>query len=535
MGENAIPILESFGGLETDTERTSRTPGRASICNNFRVGGQGRTLRKMQGASRWVNDQINGTAANVLGFFQFKDRGLVRFDVAKVPAHYFITRDGGPIWDKAHTVTSSTGIPRFVTANGQLYIVDGLDALFWDGTGTGTARFSNWFRLRGPTSGTVGPNNVDSPTASLIDDSGLTDLATESDYEVGFFFRDNSNKTKKSAPSAILQIRTGTAAAELQIRIDTGYAGRKKDAASTSDEEAHGFHVLPSEVSALDNDARIVALMSKAGKPGVWYDDDTASAVLDSREITVSDTLNGAIAAGATSLTMTTNISVTNIRAQDQVVLSPGENEEEVVRVTVASGTTLTVVATKNAHSNLAKVSPIMSLVVTQNAQPGTTQYTDFYGPPRGATGIVSHFDAIWTWGSPNFPTRLWFTDPDAPETFPTLNFIDVEPDNPFDPIVNIVPFGKGFGAELLILRRNSVWRLGGNSVTTFLSQLVQVGPSCVDVDSAVAVNDGTVMWGGSEAVWRFDGSTVLDVTKDRIRHDYRAAFGLTNVAGKLT
>ncbi len=535
MGENAIPILESFGGLETDTERTSRTPGRASLCINMRVGGQGRTLRKMQGASRWVNDQMNSANANVLGFFQFKDRGLVRFDVAKVPTDYFVTREGGPVWDKAHTVTSSTGVPRFVTANGKLYVVDGQDSLFWDGTGTGTARFSNWFRLRGPTSGTVGPNNVDSPATSLIESSGLTDLTPESDYEVGFFFRDSGNETKKSAPSAILQIRTGTAATELQIRIDTGYAGRAKGAATTADTFTHGHHPIPTEVAALGDTGRIAAIMSKAGVPGVWYPDDTAGSDLDAREIVVSDTLAGAKAAGVTSLDMTTNISVTNIRAGDQLVLSPGLDAEEVVRVTVASGTTLTVSTTKNAHANVAEVSPIMSLIVSQTLEPGTTQYADFYGPPRGATGIITHFDSLWTWGSPNFPTRLWFTDPDVPETFPTQNFIDVEPDNPFDPIVNIVPFGKGFGAELLILRKNSVWRLAGNSLTTFLSQLVQVGPSCVDVDSAVAVNDGTVMWGGFEAIYRFDGSSLIDISKGRVVHDYRSAFGLVNIAGKLS
>jgi hypothetical protein len=360
-------------------------------------------------------------------------------------------------------------------------------------------------------------------------------LTADAEYEVTFVFGDGTSgqEDRHSAPAPIMQVRTTNA--NQDIRIDTGYAGLDESTATDPDRLTSYLH-LPTTVAALGaTNARIFGLISKARTPGIWYQANAGGNLVE-RTIPQTTDVDADSAADQTTLNVT---STSNYAVGDQVVIDPDSSGggREVGRIaSISAGASFTLDANlTNAHTAVQadKVVPIISLVF--NAEPTTDQYTEFYGPPAETTGIVSHMDAVWAWGAPNFPTRIWFTNPDTPETFPANNFIDVDPDNPDDPIMALVPFGKGFGAELLVLRLDSVWRLQGNSLTTFVSQLVQTGPSCVGEHAAMAVPDGTVVWAGFEDIYRFDGSSVISLAKEKVRHDYRASFGLVDVGGKLT
>lgn len=496
-------------------------------------------MRKMAGATRRPDSQVQTTSnRNVIGFFTWTDRFAVKREVIRVEGQqtdgtglgYYSRLVGESSWTQVQILTGEyDGVPSFVTANGKLFIVDGYNAYIWDGTGTGTSRFTTWNRLPGPTSSLVGTSPDDAPSAAAISGSGLT---ADAEYEVTFVFGDSTTgqENRHSAPAVIMRVRTTKA--NRNIRIDTGYAGRDKDTATNPDRLTAFLHI-PTTVASLGGNAFIIGLISKLRTPGIWYQPETtASPGTTTRLIPQTTTFSAQEASGQTVLSVT---ATTNFKVGDQVVLSPSQSTSEVRRITaIGGGPDITVdSATSNQHESGEEIVPIMALIF--DTEPTTDQYKEFYGPPAEATGIVSHMDSIWCWGAPNFPTRIWFTDPDTPETFPANNFIDVDPDNPDDPIMALVPFGKGFGAELLVLRLDSVWRLQGNSLTTFLSQLVQRGPSCVGEHAAVQLPDGTIVWAGFEDVYRFDGSSVISLMKERVRHDYRSSFALTDVGGKLT
>lgn len=483
----------------------------------------------MDGATRWLNSQI-AADTDILGFFQWTDRLGVKREVVRVPIGYHARLFGESSWTSVQVTPSQPdAVPMFVAANGKLFMVDGFNAFFWDGTGSGTSRFTPWARLTAPRTALVGSTPDDAPSASAISGSGL---GGDNEFEVTFVFGDATSgaENKHSPPAPILRVRTTQSLA--QIRIDTGYAGLDESTGTDPDVQTSYLH-LPADVAAVGaTNARIIGLISKANRAGAWYQAD-ANGDIVSRAIPQTTTFSAQELSGQTVLSVT---STTNYAVGDQVVLSPGLSTEEVVRITaINSGpTTITVTpATSKQHESGDKIVPIISLIF--DAAGLTDQYKAFFGPPAEATGLIIHLDSLWTWGSPNFPTRIWFTDPDAPETFNTLNFLDVDPDNPNDPIVSIVPFGKGAGASLLILRLNSVWRLDGNGLTSFQSQMIQEGPSCVGERAALQVPDGTIYWAGFEDLYRYDGATIVSVIKDRARADYRSSFGLVDVGGKVT
>lgn len=496
----------------------------------------------MAGATRRPDSQVQSTSnRNVIGFFTWTDRFGVKREVIRVEGQqtdgtglgYYSRLVGESSWTQVQILTGEyDGVPSFVTANGKLFIVDGYNAYIWDGTGTSTSRFTTWNRLPGPTSSLVGTVPDDAPSASAIPGTGLT---ADAEYEVTFVFGDSvsGQENRHSAPAVIMRVRTTKA--NRDIRIDTGYAGRDFTTSSDPDRITSFLH-LPTTVASLTT-ARIIGLISKLRAPGIWFQPEAAaSAGTSTRVIPQTTKVDADSNSGQQTLNVT---STTDYLAGDQVVIDPDSSGggREVHRIaTVQAGISLTMVDDLSFSHTLAqadKVVPIISLVF--DTEPTTDQYKEFYGPPAEATGIVSHMDSIWCWGAPNFPTRIWFTDPDTPETFPANNFIDVDPDNPNDPIMALVPFGKGFGSELLVLRLNSVWRLQGNSLTTFLSQLVQGGVGCVGEHAVVQLPDGTVMFAGFEDIWRFDGSSIISMTKERIRHNYRSSFGLVDVGGSLT
>jgi hypothetical protein len=168
---------------------------------------------------------------------------------------------------------------------------------------------------------------------------------------------------------------------------------------------------------------------------------------------------------------------------------------------------------------------------ITITAESTTNQFEDFYGPPRYASGVVFHHSRLWTWGSPGFPSRIWFTELETAGTFLGANFIDIGVDETFDPIRAVVPFGSGGSAELLILKLNSVWRLRGATFSTFIAERIMQGPSCLSERSAVAAFDAAVYWAGHEGAYRLAAGQIESLTDMKIRDDWRSDLELVSVA----
>ena len=435
-----LPILKSFGGLETDGEVSTRTPGRARTCLNMEVGQGGKTLKKARGASAFFAGQVNGSQP-ILALKHYTDKSGTVHVIARVPGGYYERDAGADTWtilSGSPTARQDDAVPMWEQANGKLFIVDGYGAYTYDGT-----TFADWSDLTPPETGIVS-GTTDRPSAAPSTSTGLT---ANADYEVFYVFADNANTTIQSPPSRIMRVHMG--ASNLRITISTGYEGRNGTDPRTS---TNLFH-LPTDVAALGANGRMFAYISAANTPGVWY--------------------------------RVTEKAINDEDAEQTIVIS-------------AEGT--------------------------------ANQFQKYFGPPRYSSGLVTHFDRLWVWGSPHFPSRIWFTETDEPETFRASNFLDLDPDNPADPIVSSVRRGAGAGAELIVLKRNTVWTVQGNHADTFLASRIRQGPSCVSELARVEV-DGRIFFAGFEDVYSYDGQTVVSILRGRTRDAWRTAMAAVNVS----
>lgn len=442
------PLFTDFGALQTEGESTTRPPGTASTCTNWRVGRGGKTLRKVHGASRYSASQVNGSDP-ILGLAQFQDMQGEIHEVARTPTGYYernLATDTWSLISAAATSAESDAIPMFAATQGKLFIVDGYSAYIYDPATAST--LATWARLTGPENGIV-EGTENRPSVELAAGGSLV---ADAEYEVFFTFADNSEPTKESPPSEIMRIKTTSVAAGKAIQINTGYAGRNATVGTNPAILNRLFH-LPTDVAALGGDASIYPYVSAADEPGVWW--------------------------RGTALT-----------------IAQAETEQKV---------TITAESTAN-------------------------QFKDYFGPPRYASGIVLHYNRLWTWGSPAFPTRLWFTEMDQVATFPADNFIDVGVDEPQDPVRACIPYDALGQTELLILKLNSVYRMSGARFSSFLVQRLLGGPSCISDRSFAIASDGTVFWAGYEGAYRIAAGQVLNISQEKIRDDWRASNGLVAV-----
>ena len=445
MGKPLTPIYDAFGGLHTEGEETTRPPGTALTCTNFRAGKGGKTLKKMHGGSRYVSGQVGSVSKPILGATAFTDKQGIIHEIVRTPDGYYEHDLDGAAWTiKKSTNQEDDGYPSWASTQGILFIVDGYSAYKYDGT-----TFSTWNRLSAPIEGLV-TGATPRPTVTL---SGGGSLTADAEYEAFYTFVDSSARTKESPPSGFLRFKTTDA--NLTATINTGYAGRFLSGGTSNfaDTTTSLFH-LPSDVAGLSANARLHAYVSKADNPGAWWRAGSAAIARSAAEETV------AIAAESTS-----------------------------------------------------------------------NKFANYFGPPARATGVTLHHSRLWVWGSPGYPTRLWFTELDVAGTFKANAFLDIAVDQPDDPIKACIPFGEGGGAELLVLKLNSVWRITGNDFATFVAQLVKTGPSCLS-DRSVAISaDGAVYWSGHEACYRYSGGEVQTITDGKIRDTWRSATGLVDVS----
>ncbi|MDI3298383.1 MAG: hypothetical protein QJR08_04345 [Bacillota bacterium] len=114
----------------------------------------------------------------------------------------------------------------------------------------------------------------------------------------------------------------------------------------------------------------------------------------------------------------------------------------------------------------------------------GTTLALLGGSPPSGARYAAVHQNRLWLAGSVSNPSRVWFSDPLNPESWPTLNFIDVSPDDG-DQITGIIPYSN----TLVVFKQRSTWAITGDSVDNFALVRVHEGIGCVAPASPVIVD----------------------------------------------
>jgi hypothetical protein len=71
---------------------------------------------------------------------------------------------------------------------------------------------------------------------------------------------------------------------------------------------------------------------------------------------------------------------------------------------------------------------------------------------------------------------------------------------------------------------------MSGSRFATFLVQRLLGGPSCLSDRSWAIGADGTVFWAGFEGVYRIADGSVLNITNEKIRDDWRASNNLIAV-----
>ncbi|HUU95129.1 MAG TPA: hypothetical protein VM487_05275 [Phycisphaerae bacterium] len=151
-----------------------------------------------------------------------------------------------------------------------------------------------------------------------------------------------------------------------------------------------------------------------------------------------------------------------------------------------------------------------------------TNEYTEFGGPPAGASFVSAHAERAFVSGAEGYPNRIWWTPAGFPVKFDATNWLNVGESD--DPIIAHISMPLAT-PMLAILKADSVWVLSGYDDTTFVGGLRQVasGPGCLAPHAVMAVGPHVYFW-GSGGIYRFDGEMV-----EPIDHGIRNRF-LTDI-----
>jgi len=134
----------------------------------------------------------------------------------------------------------------------------------------------------------------------------------------------------------------------------------------------------------------------------------------------------------------------------------------------------------------------------------GNTVWADFGGPPNKVHGIFlfgPEFSRIGVYGSPEFPSRLWWTNPDEPMKFTDSNWADFGSDDG-DRIQACAQLRGG----VVILKRHTTWALFGASSTTFHTGQQSDKIGCAARYSLV-VHQGKGYWLSEHGVYASTGA----------------------------
>jgi hypothetical protein len=129
------------------------------------------------------------------------------------------------------------------------------------------------------------------------------------------------------------------------------------------------------------------------------------------------------------------------------------------------------------------------------------TAFADAGGTPPLGKFIINHKNRLFITGVASNPSRIYFSDVGAPETWNALSFIDV---GKGDGDSN-TGFFVGINDRLTITKQNSVWELAGDASSNFLLRKVTDEGGCAVKQGGVLMRD-TLAWLGKDGVRLFDG-----------------------------
>lgn len=115
----------------------------------------------------------------------------------------------------------------------------------------------------------------------------------------------------------------------------------------------------------------------------------------------------------------------------------------------------------------------------------GTNAVADLGGSPPRAIYIANHKNRLFAAHSGNNPSRLYFSDVLALESWPALNFIDISP-NDGDFITGLLPYDD----YLIITKQRSVWVLLGSQSADFEVRRIHDGLGNIAPRALVKVNE---------------------------------------------
>lgn len=129
----------------------------------------------------------------------------------------------------------------------------------------------------------------------------------------------------------------------------------------------------------------------------------------------------------------------------------------------------------------------------------GTTT-TNIGGSPPDTEVIAQYSNHIWAVPT-DAPHRLRFSELDNPDSWPALNFIDINYHGD-----RITGFEPGFRSRLLVYMERSLWQILGDSVANFALDGPRAAYGAVNAEVIRIVGD-LVLAMDRERVWAYDGA----------------------------
>lgn len=140
----------------------------------------------------------------------------------------------------------------------------------------------------------------------------------------------------------------------------------------------------------------------------------------------------------------------------------------------------------------------------------GNTAWMDFYGPPDKPFGIFKfgpEYTRIGIYGSPSYPSRLWWTNALEPLVFSDANWMEFGSDDG-DRIQAAAQVSGG----VLVLKRNSTWFMGGSGPLTYHTLPVSSTIGC-EARYSLVVSNGVGYWISRNGVFACNGGMPKNIS----------------------
>jgi len=133
-------------------------------------------------------------------------------------------------------------------------------------------------------------------------------------------------------------------------------------------------------------------------------------------------------------------------------------------------------------------------------------------GSPPAAKFAVTHQNRLWAFSSQANPSRLWFSDLLDPESWPVLNFIDIQPDDG-DHITGAIRMGE----VIVITKQHSTWILVGDAKENYAVIRRHASIGALSHRSLCLLPTGHLAFVADDGVWMTDLAEFANIT-ERLR-----------------